>query len=237
MSRTGGGVRAGTVFGFPLVIDVSVLYLGPIIALMVVSQASSGGLLRALLQFPIIFASVFLHELAHALTARSLGVPVRHIALTWFGGYAAFWTPPKRWREAVIAFAGPASNLALAVALFAVLPLVETQSAGITGANLWVRAGPTPLAEHLVRTAAVINLGLGIFNLLPALPLDGGHILRTILASFLPWAQAHRLAAWSGIVLGALVAAYAMWAESLWTLVIGGFIAYIAWNQRRVEDH
>lgn len=81
-------------------------------------QSSSHDLVRSLAFIVIVIGSVLTHELAHAFMARALGVPVRHIALTWFGGYASFWVEPTRWRSAAIAFAGPAANLAIGAAFF-----------------------------------------------------------------------------------------------------------------------
>jgi len=226
--------RAGTVLGFPFVIDASVLYLGPWVLLIVMTQASGDGVVRALIQLPVILASVFLHELAHALTARALGVPVRHIALTVFGGYAAFWTQPTRWREALIAFAGPACNLLLAALFFGIIALKpDTPLPEMINGDIVIRIQAPSLLDHALRVAAYTNLILGIFNLLPALPLDGGHILRVVLASFMREGRAHFIAAWAGLVLAALLIGYAIWAESVWTLAIGVFIGVVAWDERR----
>lgn len=228
------GFHAGTVFGFPLYIDASALYLGPWVLLIALTQASGQGLIQALLFVIIAIASVLLHELAHALAARALGVPVRHIALTWFGGYASFWVQPTRWRDAAIAFAGPASNLALAAFLFAALANVPPpQAAQIIGSDIFISSREPSLLEHTVRTAAYLNLAMGAFNLLPGLPLDGGHILRATLAMRMPWGRAGCIAAWVGVLIGAAAAAYAIWIENFTILFLGLFVAGNAWLERR----
>jgi Zn-dependent protease len=244
MRRTDHGLSAGTVFGFRLFIDESVLKLGPVVALIALAQSSSSlGLVHALTLFPVLLVSVLVHELAHAMCAKSLGVPVSHISLTWFGGYAAFRVRPTRWREAVIAFAGPAANLALAALMFALLAtLPASDLARLSGAGelviaepgkLTIRAPEPPsILLYTLNLAASINLGLGIFNLLPGLPLDGGHALRAVLSTRILLARAHQIAAWSGVLIGAALVIYAVHTESPWSLIIGLFIGVNAWFQR-----
>jgi Zn-dependent protease len=110
----------------------------------------------------VLFVSVFLHELAHALVARRCGVIVQEIAVTLLGGHtrmgAAARTPG---RSALIGAAGPAANLLLAALAWA--------------ASLAVPAGGVP--SLLLTAAALTNGFVGIFNLLPGLPLDGGRVL------------------------------------------------------------
>lgn len=234
MSRAVHGVYAGTLFGFPLYIESSALYLGPWVALILFTQGAGSDLVRAFLFLLIIVASVLVHELAHALTARALGVPVRHIALTWFGGYAAFWVQPTRWKDAAIAFAGPASNLSLAAFSYMALAAVPVeQNVWLEGSDIVVGANEPNLLEHTLRTAAFLNLTLGAYNLLPGLPLDGGHILRALLATRMSWARAGWFAAWAGVGLGAAAVAYAIWIESFSLLFIGLFVTASAWAARK----
>lgn len=234
MSRAVPGVYAGTLFGFPIYIDTSALYLGPWVVLILLAQGGGSDLIRAFLFLLIIVASVLVHELAHALTARALGVPVRHIALTWFGGYAAFWVQPTRWKDAAIAFAGPASNLILAALLLLALEnLPAQQNVWIEGSDLLIAADEPSLLEHTLRTAAFLNVALGAYNLLPGLPLDGGHILRALLATRMSWGRAGWFAAWAGVVLGAAAVGYAIWIESFSLLFMGAFVTFSAWAARR----
>ncbi|MBC7767855.1 MAG: M50 family metallopeptidase [Phycisphaerales bacterium] len=228
------GFSAGMVLGFPLYIEMSALYLGPWIVLTALTQSSGHDLVRTLVFFALVPASVLVHELGHAFTARALGVPVRHIALTWFGGYASFWVQSDRWREAAIAFAGPLANLSLGAVLLALSAgIPDPNSVDLADGLLIVRSGDLAWWEHAIRDGAFINVSLGLFNMLPGLPLDGGHILRAALSSRMSYGRAAWIAAWSGLVIGVVAVAYAFWVESLWALIIGGFIIYSAWQERR----
>ncbi|MBY0564046.1 MAG: site-2 protease family protein [Hyphomonadaceae bacterium] len=233
-SGSNPGFAIGTAFGFPVFVEMSALYLGPLLLLVALHQSSGVDLLRALIFVALAVGSVLAHELAHALTARALGVPVRHIALTWFGGYASFWVQPTRWRDAAIAFAGPAANLLIASILFAILAVLPSQDATwIEGADIYVRPHNPNLIEYAVRAGAFLNLALGLFNLLPGLPLDGGHILRTVLSTRMSLGRAGWIAAWAGIVIGVVAIAYAIWVESFAILFVGLFVAGSAWGERR----
>lgn len=234
MSGNVHGLYAGTLFGFPIYVESSALYIAPWVTLIAFTQSNGHGLLSAFIFVALIVASVLVHELAHALAARALGVPVRHIALTWFGGYASFWVQPTRWRDAAIAFAGPASNLAVAAILLAGSANVPApHAAQLIGSDIFISSRAPGLLEQTIRMAAYFNLAMGAFNLLPGLPLDGGHILRAALAMRMSWGRAGWIAAWAGVLIGAAAAAYAIWIESFTILFLGLFVAGNAWLERR----
>jgi Zn-dependent protease len=147
--------RLGSLFGFPIHVNVTFLLLLGIVGLTM-------GTVDAIAFVLLAFASVVLHELGHALVARRLGVNVSRIELHFFGGAAQMTDQPRSARDEIaIAAAGPAVSFALA-GLSAILAV-------LTGA--W-----------LFGTLAWINLILGAFNLIPALPMDGGRILRAYLS-------------------------------------------------------
>lgn len=149
------GFSLGRIFGFPIKVSVSFLLLLGVVALW------SGGL-QAIPLVLVAFASVLLHELGHALVARRLGVRIKEVELHFFGGAAKMLDAPRHPRhEIAIAAAGPAVSFALAGVTY----LASMVSS--SGALGWV---------------ALINLGIGVFNLLPALPMDGGRILRAALS-------------------------------------------------------
>jgi Zn-dependent protease len=113
----------------------------------------------------LFFASVLLHELSHSLVARRFGLRVRDITLFIFGGATALEDEAKRPRdEALMAAAGPLTSLALGAALWGIDVLV---------ANQYVAA--------IVGWLGFINITLGIFNLIPGFPMDGGRILRALI--------------------------------------------------------
>jgi Zn-dependent protease len=137
-----------------------------------------------------VFGIVVLHELGHAAAAQRYGVSTRDITLLPIGGVARMDRIPEvPSQELVIALAGPAVNVAIAVALYAGLSITGTL--GTIDESTLVKGS---LAQRLM----LINVSLAMFNLLPAFPLDGGRALRALLATRLPYPQATRIAASAG---------------------------------------
>lgn len=138
-----------------------------------------------------VFACVVAHEYGHVLMARRFGIATRDITLLPIGGVASMEKMPERpSQELLVALAGPAVNVVIAVLLFAGL------GTGISAINLGdLQVWSTQ--EFLQRLAAV-NVMLVLFNLLPAFPMDGGRVLRAVLAMAMPRAKATRIAATIG---------------------------------------
>jgi len=171
------------------------------------------GLVAALL----LFASVLLHELAHSIAALRYGIPVSGITLHIFGGVSQLEREPSRpGAEFVIAVVGPATSFAIAAAL----ALVDLALA------------PGPGARATMQYLVFVNVLLGVFNLIPGFPLDGGRVLRAILWRIkgnLAWAT--RVAARTGSVfaiiligLGILRAFSGELIGGLWFVLIGLFL-------------
>jgi Zn-dependent protease len=155
--------RLGTVFGFPVDVNVSFLLL---LGLVFVGFGGLAGVAIVCLAF----ASVLLHELGHALVARQLGVRVSNIELSFFGGAAKMVQLPKTANhELLIAAAGPAVSLVLGGAGLGL--------AALTHGALFAWIGWT-------------NLVIAGFNLIPALPMDGGRMLRALLTRKLDFVRA-----------------------------------------------
>ena len=124
-----------------------------------------------------LFTSVLVHELGHALTARLYGVKTSRITLWFLGGVAQLDDMPRRrGAEAIVAIAGPITSATLSLLLWTVLR-ADVISGGVA---------------FVVAYLALTNAGLALFNLLPALPLDGGRVLRSLLALWLGDARATR---------------------------------------------
>jgi Zn-dependent protease len=163
-----------------------------------IATRSLGGMLIGILFTLLIFVSVVLHEFGHALAARRYGIRTNDITLYPIGGVARLERMPEEPRQELwIALAGPAVNLMIAAFLYIGLGL----------ANALLPLGALSLAgSSLAERLAVTNLTLLAFNLLPAFPLDGGRVLRALLALRMDYLRATQLAARIGqglaIVLG-----------------------------------
>lgn len=146
-----------------------------------------GEVLNGIIFILALFACVILHEYGHALTARKFGVKTRDITIYPIGGVARLERmPEKPIEELWVALMGPAVNVVIAVVLFV---------------YLFFTSSFTPLRELTVTSGAflerllVVNISLVLFNLLPAFPMDGGRVLRALLAMRLDYVRATQIAA------------------------------------------
>jgi len=158
-----------------------------------------------------------LHELGHSLTAMHYGIRVPRILLLPIGGMAQFDSIPRQpGREFAIAIAGPAVNFLLIAVLLPVFGWPHYPEAlGI----------PERLSE-VPATLIATNLAMGVFNLLPAFPMDGGRMLRALLATKRDYLEATKWAARSGQVIAALGGAVGLATGQYSLAVLFGFIIY-----------
>jgi Zn-dependent protease len=201
------GFRLGRLFGININIDWSWLFIFLLITWHLSTLFGSfhpdwDTVLRwgtAVIASLLFFASVLAHELAHSLMAMAQGIPVRNITLFLFGGVSNIQRePPSPKAEFLITIVGPITSIVLGV-LFILLARLTTGPMDVTLAEpTQVFAELNPLST-LLFWLGPINIVLGLFNLIPGFPLDGGRILRSLL-----WAitdnlrQATRWASWVG---------------------------------------
>jgi len=187
-------LKLGRFFGVDLFIH-GTFWILPVFVLL--SGWSGGGLDSALFDTAFLFAvfgCVVLHEYGHVFAARVFGIRTRDITLYPIGGAASLERmPEKPLPEIIIALAGPAVNIAIAMGLGALLL--------ISGAFVAPTLGSIPTANEFLSRLFAANLILVAFNMIPAFPMDGGRVLRAILSAGTDRATATDIAALVGKVI------------------------------------
>ncbi len=170
----------------------------------------------------LLFLLVTLHELGHSFAARMYGVPVKQIILSPIGGVAQLVRmPDKPVQELVIAIAGPTVNVVIAI-LIAAFALTNGINFTTLVGSFSESSGTTIAA--LISYVFVSNLFLAAFNLIPAFPMDGGRILRALLAMRLNYAKATDIAAMIGRAAAVLFGLYGILNGGLFMIFIALFI-------------
>ena len=178
--------------------------------------AGVSGATQGVLFVLALFTCVLLHEFGHAFAARAFGIQTPDITLLPIGGVARLnRLPDEPWQELVVAVAGPLVNVVIA----AVLIFVVHQAAPLDQ----LESIENPRIELLAKLASV-NIMLVLFNLIPAFPMDGGRVLRALLAMAMPYSRATWIAARIGQVLAICLAAYAYFGPNKNPILI--FIAF-----------
>lgn len=226
-ARTSGWV-VGRVAGAPVVVSPGWLVSAVVLTFLfaptvrrIAPGLGAGTYAVALVFVVLLFVSVFLHELAHALVARARGQRVHELAITIWGGHTAYGeASPSPATSALVAVVGPVTNLLLAGAA-------------------WAVAGALPrgaLVALVLYAAAFANAFVGIFNAIPGLPLDGGRLLEaavwaatgdrhrgTIAAGWIGRAVAVGVLAWF-VVTPLLAGRQPDLVQVVWAALIGAFL-------------
>jgi Zn-dependent protease/predicted transcriptional regulator len=228
MSMIGQGVRIGTVRGIPVKADWSLL----VILWLLTWSLATGGLpalasgyssgaywFAAVLTSIAFFVSLLAHELSHSLVARRHGIQVRDITLWLLGGVSQLSKEPDNPSDDFrVAFAGPLASLVFGAGSF------------VVGAILDV-AGASRLVVACFMWLATVNVILGVFNLIPAAPLDGGRVLRAILwrrtgdrtRASLDATKSGRVFGYVLVALGFVELLSSTW-SGLWLVLLGWFL-------------
>ncbi|MFB9837160.1 site-2 protease family protein [Actinoallomurus acaciae] len=219
------GILMGRPFGIPVYVSPTWFIVAIVITVMFEPQVAQHvhrpvSYLVALTYAVLLYASVLVHEIGHSLVARCFGLPVRAITLHILGGVSEIEEEPRTpGREFLVAAAGPLLSLALAVGGYAALVLV-----------------PMPdVTVLLIEALTLANLLVGVFNLLPGLPLDGGRLVRAAVWKITGRQRTATVAAgWAGrvvavavLILGAVLSATGggdRWLTVVWAALVASFI-------------
>ncbi|WP_136717520.1 CBS domain-containing protein [Halorientalis salina] len=227
--------RIGSLFGIPIKLDLTFLLVLPLFAWLIGAQVGQWvGILNDTWSAAIpvdaladpettvvlgivaavgLFVGVVLHELGHSLVAMRFGFPIASITLWLFGGVAQLTEMPEDWKqELAIAVAGPIVSVGLGVGSY--LAFLGTPAS-------------LPAVKFLLGYLALMNLALAAFNMLPGFPMDGGRVLRALLASRVPYAKATQWAAEVGKFFAILLGLFGLFGGGGLFLVAIAFFIYI----------
>src|SRR5277367_2980678 len=224
MSMRSWSIPLGRLFGIEIRVHLTFVFLLFFVWSTEAATQDASAAERVLALVGILFGSVVLHELGHALVARGSGIPAKGIILLPIGGitildeaHATIPDPINAWKRDIrIAVAGPLVNLFIA-GLSALILL-----AAIPGFSLTTR--PLLHSGALLRSIVWANLYLGLFNLLPAYPMDGGRVLRAVFSRRVDMVHATQRAVRIGHIFSILFMMVGILLGNWWLVMIGFFL-------------
>ncbi len=222
------GIDVRLHFTFPLILFWGAFQFG-----MVGGSLSSA--LFGVIAVSLLFVLVTLHEFGHSFAALYYGVPVKQIVLSPIGGVAQLQhIPDNPVQEFVISIAGPAVNFAIAVLMALFIPVLGLGASDFMMA-LSGTAGLTITAVFAYVFA--YNIFLALFNLIPAFPLDGGRVFRSLLAMKLDYGQATNIAAAVGKAIAVMMGLYGLFNGGIFMVFIAMFIFTAAGQEAKMVKH
>jgi Zn-dependent protease/CBS domain-containing protein len=239
------GIRIGSAFGIPIKLDLTFLLVLPLFAYLIgdgvalqvdvfntvfgttfsrdaLTAGSTEWVIGAVAAIGL-FVCVLFHEFGHSLVAMRYGFEIDSITLWLFGGVARFTEIPEDWKqELLIAVAGPIVSVLLGVLSYATFLLVS----GVIGPGLGAGVGSSALVagQFVLAYLALMNVVLAGFNMLPGFPMDGGRVLRALLARNRSHARATQLAAEVGKVFAFLLGLFGLLNFQLLVIALAFFI-------------
>jgi Zn-dependent protease/CBS domain-containing protein len=211
-------IKLGRIFGIDIKMHLTFLL---ILGWGAFAYGGSAGPLYGLIVTLGLFSLVLLHELGHSLAALGYGIPVRDITLLPIGGVARLERmPEKPLHELVVALAGPAVNVILAVILLPIVMVLNGGRANLFSLGLATEPGLLSWLGFLL----MANVSLALFNMIPAFPLDGGRVFRAFLGFFTDYHRATQIAATVGRILAIGLGLFALYYGQVWVAMIAFFI-------------
>ncbi len=216
-------IKFGSVSGIGLFVHWTFLVMmAGIFGFYVYNGLSVVASLLGLLLVMTVFGCIVLHELGHAFMARRFKIPTLDITMYPIGGVARLSRMPREPKqEFLIAVAGPAVNLGIAAVLYVVIQFM--------GAPLSMAEALTPQG-NVLSMLMWLNLGLVVFNMLPAFPMDGGRVLRAALATQMDYTNATHVACLIGQGLAFVFGIYGIF-YGMWTLPFVAVFVFMAARQ------
>lgn len=235
-------LKIGSVLGIPVRLHITFLLILPLIAYTFAVGPTSPGYPfgplgfsalsdNTLMQYGLgtlaailLFVCVLVHEVAHSYVAKSNGIKISDITLYLFGGVSAMEEVPRNPSvELLMAIVGPLTSIVIGI-IFGVLWFALPQT-------LWNSDTIGPLVYLMF----YLNLALGIFNIIPAFPMDGGRVLRAFLAMRMPYIEATRIAVGFGKLFAYLmgILGLLMGLNGIWFIIIAFFIYIAAGEEER----
>jgi Zn-dependent protease len=213
-------IRLGSLLGIPILVNPSWFILFGLTTWLLATEiypsalksaSTSTHFLMAAVSVLLFFASIVLHELAHSVVAKRYQIPVKSITLFVFGGVAQITREAaKPISELLMAIAGPLTSLALGGLFF--------------GAWFAIGAGDSRPIDYVLFWLAWMNAILAVFNLLPAFPMDGGRVFRSLIWLVSgSYYRATTIAAWTGRAIA-------------WTMMSVGFLSFLGFDLYLVAD-
>ena len=216
----GTPINLGRLFGVYFRVDIGVFLIAAIFVINGLREPGFGGVIDEVTFVVLLFMSIYLHEMGHAFGARLFGIGTHDVTLTFFGGYARLSRQPRTTvEEVVVSASGPAANLLLAGAL--AFYLASPDSDGVA-MHSW----------DILWRLQLANLILGLFNLLPAYPLDGGNIAQAVLARFMRRSRARLITGYLGLGVAGLLVLWGLAGGGLgFTVLVGLMLGFLAWQE------
>ncbi|MBS1262857.1 MAG: Zinc metalloprotease [Methanonatronarchaeales archaeon] len=229
--------RIATIMGIPIRVHVTFLLILPVFAVVfAINPSLFGDIQPAWLSYAlggvlavVFFFCVLLHELGHSYVALRNDIQIKSITLIIFGGVSQMEEVPRDSRvEMLMALAGPAISLVIGVTLIAVYLLLGFSTVPLPGESV-------PVSGRVIGWLGLINVLLAAFNLIPAFPMDGGRVLRSLLSRRLPYLDATSRAASLGKAFAFMLGLFGFLTlpGGLWLILIAFFI-YLGAGQEEV---